>query len=57
MRSSSVLQFVQDGDQPLVLCRCIILRGLGGMAAASFQKLNLKKWAQPLGDLNFQRAC
>ena len=24
---------------------------------ASFQKLNLEKWAQPLGDLSFQRAC
>ena len=23
---------------------------------ASFQKFNLEKWAQPLGDLNFQRA-
>ena len=25
--------------------------------AASFQKFNLEKWAQPLGDLSFQRAC
>ena len=24
---------------------------------ASFQKLNLEKWAHILGDLNFQRTC
>ena len=27
-----------------------------GVAAASFQKFDLEKWAQPPGDLNFQRA-
>ena len=29
---------------------------LKGGSTASFQQVNLEKWAQPLGDLNFQRS-
>ena len=27
------------------------------LSTASFRKINMGKWAQPLADLNFQRAC
>ena len=35
----------------------IELRALcGGLGTVGSRKLNLEKWAQPLGDLNFHRA-
>ena len=41
----------------IYICMYICIYTYTCRCAASFQELSLEKWALPLGDLNFQRAC
>ena len=45
-----------DGTTPIVTpAGALTPTGSAGLGTASFQKLKLEKWAQPLGDLNFTK--